>query len=362
MPGTTGSAPPCTTRDLLMPADADALIGEDDLRHGSDAEPGIRRHGTRRLRYVDDRTGRAPSAADIERIDRLAVPPAWTDVWIASDPTSHLQATGRDARGRKQYRYHSAFSAGTAAQKFGQLHHFGASLGALRRSVHRDLHTGNALDHDQVVAVVVRLLDITSLRVGNEHYARENRSFGLTTLRDRHAAVRGERLRLGFVGKSKRRFDIEVDNPVLARLVRRCQDLPGQMLFQYRDLDGAVRPVTSQDVNAYLAAHCWPGATAKTFRTWNASVAAGRMLAAAGDDGPPSRSTLNAVIDAVADELGNTRSVCRQSYVHPDLPASYLDGSLTRRWNRPPTTRPSGLTADERRLLRLVRRTTRTRD
>lgn len=342
-----------------MAAADERTLTDDDLRHGSDEEPGIRRTGTSRFRYVDDRTGRPPSAADMERIRRLAVPPAWTDVWIAADPTSHLQATGRDARGRKQYRYHAAFSAGTAAQKFGQLQHFGASLGTLRRRVQRDLHGSRALGHDQVVAAVVRLLDITSVRVGNEYYAKENRSFGLTTLRDRHAAIRGDRVRFGFVGKSHRRLDIEVSNPVLARLVRRCQELPGQMLFQYRDVDGAVRPLTSQDVNAYLTAHCWPGATAKTFRTWNASVTAGRLLSAAGDRGAASRSTLNAVIDAVADELGNTRAVCRQSYVHPEIAAAYLDGSLSRQWNRAPAARPTGLTVDERRLLRFLRGSTR---
>lgn len=336
-------------------AAADERDLTDDLRHGTDEEPGIRRTGTSRFRYIDDRTGRSPSTADMERIRRLAVPPAWTDVWIAADAASHLQATGRDARGRKQYRYHAAFSAGTAAQKFDQLHHFGASLGTLRRRVERDLHGSRALGHDQVVAAVVRLLDITSLRVGNEHYAKENRSFGLTTLRNRHAAIRGDRVRFGFVGKSHRRFDVEVSNPVLARLVRRCQELPGQMLFQYRDVDGAPRPLTSQDVNAYLTAHCWPGATAKTFRTWNASVTAGRLLSAAGDQGSASRTTLNAVIDAVADELGNTRAVCRQSYVHPALAAAYLDGSLSGRWNRPPAAKPSGLTVDERRLLRFLR-------
>jgi DNA topoisomerase-1 len=325
------------------------------LRFGSDEEPGIRRAGTRRFRYVNERTGRAPSAQDLDRIRALAVPPAWTDVWIAADPRSHLQATGRDARGRKQYRYHAAFSAGSSAEKFAQLHHFGAGLGALRRRVQRDLHA-DGLGHDRIVAVVVRLLDVTSVRVGNEAYARDNHSFGLTTLRTRHAAVHGDHVQFGFVGKSHRRFDVDVASPVLARLVRRCQDLPGQMLFQYRALDGTLHAVTSHDVNDYLTTYCWPDATAKTFRTWNATVGAAQLLAAASGHGSkPDVSTLNQVYDAVAAELGNTRAVCRQSYVHPAVPAAYLDGSLHRRWARSPATRPSGLTVDERRVLRFLR-------
>lgn len=335
--------------------DFSEILDGDELRHGTDAEPGIRRVGTSKFRYRVELTRRTPSAADRERIRRLAVPPAWTDVWIAADPRSHLQATGRDQRGRKQYRYHPLFADGTTALKFGQLHNFGAGLGTLRRRVQRDLGTGR-LGHDCVVAIVVRLLDVTSLRVGNQSYAKDNKSYGLTTLRSRHAAVRGGHISFGFVGKSHHRFDIDIESPVLARLVRKCQDLPGQMLFQYRTDDGGVRPVTSQEVNAYLSAHCFPSATAKTFRTWNASVAAGRALSAASAQGPANKLTLNSVIDAVADELGNTRAVCRSSYVHPALPEAFLDGSLSRRWDSAPPARPAGLNADERRLLRFLHR------
>jgi DNA topoisomerase-1 len=331
-----------------------AIADADHLRFGSDDEPGIHRRGTTRFRYVVERTGRSPSRADLDRIRALAIPPAWTDVWIAADPDSHLQATGRDARHRKQYRYHPAFSERTSELKFGQLHQFGSSLGRLRRRVQRDL-ASTGLGHDKVVAVVVRLLDLTSLRVGNEHYAQENKSFGLTTLRSRHAAVRGDHVLLGFIGKSHHRFDIEVTSHSLARVMRRCQDLPGQLLFQYRSVNGALCAVRSNEVNAYLAEHCRPDATAKTFRTWNATVAAAQLLADAAADGPASARRLNAAIDVVASELGNTRAVCRQSYVHPAVVAGYLDGTLARRWRRAPGRSPSGLTVDELRTLRLLR-------
>lgn len=339
--------------------DVARVLQQVHLRYGTDAEPGIRRLGTSKFRYRSEETGRPPAAADLERIRQLAVPPAWTDVWIAADSHSHLQATGRDQRGRKQYRYHAVFADGTAALKFGELIHFGLALGSLRRRVQRDL-SANDLTHDCIVAVVVRLLDVTSLRVGNESYARENKTFGLTTLRSRHVAIRGTRVNFGFVGKSQHRFDLEVASPVMARLVRKCQDLPGQMLFQYRTEDGALRPVTSQDVNEYLAEHCGSLATAKTFRTWNASLAAGHALSAASGIGPSSPTTLNQVIDTVADELGNTRAVCRRSYVHPALVTAYMDGSFQKKWEAAPPARPSGLSADERRLLRLLRRSSST--
>jgi len=334
---------------------SDDLIGDDDqLRFGSDDEPGIRRRGTTRFRYVVDSTGRSPSSADMDRIRALAIPPAWTDVWISADPSSHLQATGRDARRRKQYRYHPAFSERTSGLKFDQLVLFGTSLGRLRRRVTRDL-AAPGLGHDRVVAVVVRLLDITSLRVGNEQYAQENRCFGLTTLRSRHAAVHGTQVQFGFIGKSHHRFDIAVTSPALAKVVGRCQALPGQLLFQYRTGDGSPCPVRSNDVNAYLSAHCRPGTTAKTFRTWNATVSAASLLAAAAAEGSVGTRQLNTVIDAVAAQLGNTRAVCRQSYVHPAVVEGYLDGSLVRGWRRPPANRPTGLGVDERRTLRLLR-------
>ncbi len=325
------------------------------LRFGSDQEPGIRRHGTKRFTYVNERTGRTVSAADLERIKRLAVPPAWTDVWISLHANSHLQATGRDARGRKQYRYHDAFVDDRANDKFADLVPFASALGPLRRRVDRDLRLDD-LNQDRVVATVVRLLDVTSLRIGNDEYARSNGSFGLTTLRNRHVHVRGSTIHFEFRGKSAHDFDVEIDNRRLAKIVRSCQHLPGQRLFEYRTLDGSVRTVDSGDVNEYLGEHARPGTTAKTFRTWNATVRAAEALyVATQDQDEPSAAVLNAAIDQVADHLGNTRSVCRSSYVHPAVIESYLDGTLAGRWQRPVSQRAGRLSVAERKTVRLLK-------
>ncbi len=326
------------------------------LRFGSDQEPGIRRTGTRRFNYVDEVNGRRVKAEDLERIRQIAVPPAWTQVWISADPQSHLQATGRDARGRKQYRYHPAFTSSQASDKFADLVSFGHTLGALRRRVGRDLARID-FDLDRVVATVVRLLDITSLRIGNEEYSRTNKSFGLTTLHNRHVAVRGTTIRLEFRGKSAHKFDVSVDNARLARVVRKCQDLPGQQLFEYRSGEGEVRRVTSNDINTYLAEHAGPGVTAKTFRTWNATVRAADGLASASEhDRSPATRVLNEVIDDVAHHLGNTRAVCRNSYIHPAVVQAYVEDNLLTAWHRPVGTRPAGLTVSERKTLRLLKR------
>jgi DNA topoisomerase-1 len=325
------------------------------LRFASDQEPGIRRHGNKRFTYINERTGRAASAADLERIKALAVPPAWTDVWIAAHANSHLQATGRDARGRKQYRYHDAFVDDRANDKFADLVPFAAALGPLRRRVDRDLRLGE-LNHDRVVATVVRLLDVTSLRIGNTEYARSNGSFGLTTLRNRHVQVRGGTIHFEFRGKSAHDFDLEVDNRRLAKIVRSCQHLPGQRLFEYRALDGTIRTVDSNDVNTYLGEHGRAGTTAKTFRTWNATVrAAEALFVATQEEEKPTAAVLNAAIDQVADHLGNTRSVCRTSYVHPAVVEAYLDGSLAGRWQRPVSQRANRLSVSERKTVRLLK-------
>ena len=222
------------------------------LRYGSDAEPGIRRRGSRRFDYRDERTGRPPGKQHLERIRKLAIPPAWTDVWIAGDARSHVQATGRDAKGRKQYRYHTDFTAHRSGDKFSGLLPFGKSLDGLRRQVRKDLRD-STLGHDQVVALVVRFLDLTALRVGNEEYARTNKSFGLTTLRNRHVSVKGATIRFQFRGKSAKDVDVTVEDRTLARLVRRCQHLPGQCLFEYETDEGVIRTIGSVDVNDYLS-------------------------------------------------------------------------------------------------------------
>ncbi|HUF96966.1 MAG TPA: hypothetical protein VMM60_02480 [Ilumatobacter sp.] len=324
------------------------------LRYGSDSDAGIRRRGRKRFSYVNERTGRPPSRADLERIVALAIPPAWSDVWIAADPLSHLQATGRDARGRKQYRYHQSQIDASSADKFAELIPFASSLGRIRRQVTTDLRS-KTLDHDQVVAAVVRLLDTTSLRVGNQEYERDNRSFGLTTLHQRHAKVRGSTIYLDFKGKSNHHFDVDIANKTLARIVRRCQHLPGQHLFQYEAADGARRTVSSTDVNAYLAEHGDTLSTAKTFRTWNATVQAADLFAELARDGAePVPSVVNQVVDTVAQQLGNTRAVCRNSYIHPLVIDSYLNATLLNGWARPVGTKPGGLRAPERRTLRLL--------
>jgi len=325
------------------------------LRFGSDTDPGIRRRGRQRFTYIDDRTGKSPGREHLERIKRLAVPPAWTDVWIAADPDSHVQATGRDAKGRKQYRYHPQFTEDRSSDKFADLVAFGKALGSLRARVRRDL-AAEDLCHDQVVAVLVRLLDLTGLRIGNAEYAATNDSYGLTTLRNNHVVVRGSAIRLTFRGKHAHDFDVSVENPRLARIVRKCQHLPGQPLFEYRDATDEVRKIGSSDVNAYLAEHAGAGVTSKTFRTWNATVEAARGLARVAALDPTPRATrLNEVVDEVAGMLGNTRAVCRRSYIHPAVVEAYLDEKLLPSWNRRVGSKPTGITVDERKVLRLLR-------
>jgi len=341
---------------LSVPASPGLRPTSAELSFGSDQQSGIRRTGVKRFRYVNESTGERASDVDQARIQALAIPPAWTQVWIAADPSSHLQATGRDSRNRKQYRYHNAFTASQAENKFAELVGFGLRLGALRRRVARDL-ARNDLGQDRVVATVIRLMDITSLRIGNTEYATANESFGLTTLHNQHVAVRGSTIRLAFRGKSAHDFDIRVDNARLARIVRHCQHLPGQQLFTYRSEGGEVRYVNSSDVNSYLGDHAGPGVTAKTFRTWNATVRAADGLAGATEHNEtPTSRVINEVIDSVADHLGNTRAVCRSSYVHPAVIESYIQGTLLPLWNRAVGGKPTGLTVIERKALRLLRR------
>ncbi|HET7490095.1 MAG TPA: hypothetical protein VFJ85_19380 [Acidimicrobiales bacterium] len=328
------------------------------LRHSSDDEPGIRRQGRSRFTYRDDVTGRVVRDREqLDRIEAIAVPPAWTDVWICRDAHGHVQATGRDDRGRKQYRYHPDFRRRREAAKFADLIPFGEALGPLRARLTEDLD-GREWDFDHVVAVVLALLDTTHIRVGNEQYARQNGTFGLTTLREKHVDVAGRQVRLRFVGKAGKEVDVEVDDPRLAREVRRCRELPGQLLFQWCDVRGERHPVRSTDINERLRELTGLDVTAKTFRTWGASVRAAAHLAAA--DPPASARSANRqiveAIDAVAERLGNTRAVARASYVHPAIPAAYEAGRLGEWWRAGPSRRGGGLEADERRLLVVLRR------
>ena len=326
------------------------------LRFGVDDEPGIRRHGHRRPTYTDDSSGKPVRQSKVlDRIAHLAVPPAWTDVWISADPRSHVQATGRDARGRKQYRYHPRYREHQEEAKFELLVPFGHALPQLRRQLDRDLRR-HGVPRERVVAAIVELLDRTLIRVGNEEYARANGSFGLTTLRNRHVHVEGSHLRMHFAGKSKKQFDVSFDDPRLARIVTRCQDLPGQLLFQYVNGDGTPRPVHSSDVNDYLREHTDIDATAKTFRTWNATVYAAAALAAV----PPpetareGRSTVMEMLKVVSAELNNTPAVCRRSYIHPSVIDGYLAGELGERWASASARGSRLLSTEERKALSLL--------
>ncbi len=303
---------------------------EAGLRYTTDADPGFRRRRSGRgFRFEHPDGTRVEDAATLRRIRGLAIPPAWTDVWISVDPRGHLQAVGRDARGRKQYRYHPDFRSARESDKFARLIEFGESLPRIRERVAEDLGRPG-LPRDKVLALVVRLLETTLIRVGNEEYARLNRSFGLTTLRDRHARIEGSRVRFRFRGKSGRTHEVGLRDRRLAALVRRCQELPGQELFQYVDEDGEHRAISSEDVNEYLRSAAGLDITAKMFRTWAATVLAVRALRR-GATPATERAARREVVSAmreIADRLGNTPTVARQSYVHPAVVDAYLSGSI----------------------------------
>ena len=301
------------------------------LRYADDTRPGItRRRSGRGFAYRMPDGSAAPKAVR-ERAAALVLPPAWTDVWIAPDPRGHLQATGRDARGRKQYRYHARWADHVNRLKFDRMVPFGEALPALRARVEADLD-GSGLGHDRVVALAVRLLDETLVRIGNAEYARTNGTFGLTTLRDEHVSFGGGGLTLSFVGKSGKEHALAVQDRRLARLVRACRDVPGHDLFQYRTGDGTAT-IGSADVNAYLRETMGdPDVSAKDFRTWGATVHAAEVLAAAGEPAEADvEKTVSAAIKSVSGALGNTVAVCRQYYVHPDVLDAYRAGGLAAR-------------------------------
>ncbi|HET9682228.1 MAG TPA: hypothetical protein VFP19_09335 [Candidatus Limnocylindrales bacterium] len=291
------------------------------LHYVSDAAPGLRRVRSGRgfsYRSPDGSLIRDPGLRG--RIRALAIPPAWTDVWICPSPNGHLQATGRDARGRKQYRYHAAFRAHRDADKYDRVRRFARALPRIREQVESDL-AREGLPREKVLAATVRLLERTLIRIGNDDYARENRSFGLSTLRDRHATIDGADIRFRFRGKAGRVHEVELRDRRLASIVRRCRDLPGQELFQYVDRDGTVRDVRSDDVNAYIREAAGTDEfSAKDFRTWAGTVLAFRALAATGRVGPAMRAT--------AERLGNTPAVARSAYVHPAVIDAYLDDDV----------------------------------
>ena len=300
------------------------------LVYSTDSGPGIRRF--RRGRGFEYRRAGGGVVRDrriLQRISSLAIPPAWEQVWICPDPRGHIQATGRDARGRKQFRYHARWTELSDAEKYARLIGFCKVLPRIRRRVARDLRRPG-LPRERVIAAIVWLLETTLIRVGNTEYARENNSFGLTTLRDRHAKVRGSMIRLRFRAKSGREVEAFVADRRVARVVKECQDLPGQVLFAYVDESGESRTVSSQDVNEYLRETSGADYTAKDFRTWAGTVLAALTLrdAKSFESETEAKRNVVAAIDKVARRLGNTRAVCRRSYVHPAVIDSYLDKSL----------------------------------
>ncbi len=335
---------------VLRPTATTADAAPPGLRYVSDTMPGIRRlRDGDGFRYRDPKGRLLRDPKALQRIRSLAIPPAYEEVWICPLPEGHLQATGRDARGRKQYRYHPDWRLARDAHKFERMREFGQALPRIRAKVKRDLDAPVG-SRASVLAALVRLLDTTLVRVGNDEYARENGSYGLTTLRRRHAAVKGARLQLRFRGKSGVWHEVAVEDPRVARIVRACQALPGQELFRYEDEGGETRCVSSADVNEYIRTLAGADFTAKDFRTWHASVHALARLCVLPGPGPVSKRAANEVLREVAGLLGNTLAVCRKSYVHPGVIAvateqgveALLEGVVKR---------CRGLTAAECRLL-----------
>src|SRR5437588_2266838 len=303
---------------------------EAGLRYVSDEMPGIRRRRAGKgFSYTAPDGTLIRDKRTLRRIASIVIPPAWSDVWICPLENGHIQATGRDARGRKQYRYHPRWRKVRDADKYERMVDFARVLPRIRALVERDLDRPG-LPRERVLATIVRLLETTFVRVGNEEYARENRSYGLTTLRDQHADVNGSSVRFVFRGKSGKRHQVGLDDRRVARVVKRCQDLPGQVLFKYVDENGEQQQVDSGDVNDYLREIGGEDFTAKDFRTWAGTVLAARALQEleAFDSQTQAKKNVVRAIESVAGLLGNTTSVCRKCYVHPAVIDAYLDGSM----------------------------------
>ena len=330
------------------------------LRYVNDTMPGIRRRRAGKgFIFLDQSGRRITDRATVARIRSLAVPPAYSDVWISPHPNGHIQATGRDARGRKQYRYHSRWREVRDETKFGRMLAFSEALLRIRKRVESDL-SRPGLPREKVLATLVRLLELTGIRVGNDEYARNNRSFGLTTLREDHVEVSGSTMRFEFRGKSGKVHRVSLSDRRVARIVARCQSLPGEELFQYVDDEGVHQTIGSSDVNDYLREIAGDDFTAKDFRTWSGTLLA---MGALEDLGPASsereaKSTIVAAIDRVAKRLNNTRAICRKYYVHPVIFETYLTGSLLQtipNGNRAAAALANGLLPEEQALVRLLR-------
>jgi DNA topoisomerase-1 len=316
---------------LTEMSDPAASANSVGLRYVSAQMPGITRERAGqgfRFRYPTGDLVAEPEV--LRRLKSLAIPPAWSDVWVCPDPCGHLQATGRDARRRKQFRYHPRWRELRDETKYARMVAFGKALPGIRKRIQRALSLPG-LTREKVLAAVVRLLEVSLIRVGNQEYAKENDSFGLTTMRDRHVEVNGSSLRFNFRGKSGKWHEVDIRDRRLAQIVKRCQDLPGQELFQYIDADGARQKVDSDDVNQYLRQIAGEDFTAKDFRTWAGTVLAAMALRefAAFDSRAQAKKNVVAAVESVAERLGNTVAVCRKCYIHPEVIGAYLDGTLT---------------------------------
>ena len=334
MPGGCTSQRDVQTDTIASPVASARAAG---LRYVTDTSPGIRRKRAGKHFSYTGLDGKPIHDEEIlQRIRSLGIPPAWKNVWICPNPRGHIQATGRDAKGRKQYRYHALWRKIRDDNKYDHMVAFGKALPTIRRRVSDDLALPG-LPGEKVLATVVRLLDTTSVRIGNEEYARENGSFGLTTMRDEHVEIKGSTVRFQFRGKSGKEHSIDVKDRQLAKIMKRCLDLPGQELFQYVDEDGQQRTVTSDDVNAYLHEVTGQGFTAKDFRTWAGTVTATCALQDLGEYETKMQAKKNVIqaIESAAQHLGNTPAICRKSYVHPEVIDAYLDGSLIRALKKP---------------------------
>ena len=323
-------------RDDDAPGGEDAHIDPEEaarsagLRYVSDEQPGIRRvkHGES-FGYEKSSGTAVTDERTLERIRKLAIPPAWTDVWICASPDGHLQATGRDAKGRKQYRYHPRFREVREETKYEHMMAFAQALPAIREAI--DAHMAlRGLPREKVLATVVHLLETTLIRVGNDDYVKQNKSYGLTTLRNQHVAVEGTQLRFQFKGKSGKSWRLQIRDRRVAKVVRACQELPGQRLFQYTDEEGELREVTSSDVNAYLREVTGRDITAKDFRTWAGTVMAALALQEVekAETQAAARKNVRDAIERVAARLGNTPAICRKCYVHPEVLQAYAEGDL----------------------------------
>ncbi len=319
--------PNATTENVVDPRDAAETAG---LTYVSDEAPGIRRRKSGKgFTYTKPDGAKVTDKATLARIRSLAIPPAYTDVWICARANGHIQATGRDAKGRKQYRYHPAFREVRESTKYEHMLEFARGLPAIRKTIDEHMSL-RGLPREKVLATVVHLLENTLIRVGNSDYVKQNKSYGLTTLRDPHVKVEGGELRFQFKGKSGKTWKLQVKDRRIARIVKACQDLPGQDLFQYIGDDGEQLSITSADVNAYLKEITGREITAKDFRTWAGTVLAALALSEFEefDNQAKAKKNIREAIEKVASRLGNTPSICRKCYVHPEVFACYLDGGL----------------------------------